>query len=471
MKNKLFKSLNSQFLVVIIISVIIILLTISFANNGIMNEINAINNRNRMNDINNRKGLSDNFNAFYVDSIRFVTRLDNGCEEYLQKLAKLYDVNAAITDNEGNILMKSKDVSVTKIDLEELKNIYKGKIEVKDKFYQRYDIRLDEKEYKFIVWKESKYEELNIREIYIRTWSPFLIIIIIMLSLIYIFTNKKVKYIEKISKGLEEFSEGNLDYSIKEKGNDELYLLAKNSNIMAQNLKAMIEEEQRVQRLKTDLITNVSHDLRTPLTSLIGYLQLLNDDNIKEEDKAKYANVSLDKAKNLSGLIEDLFNYSKLESGGITLEKFDVNIIEILEQTIGEASLDIANKEISIEKNFEDKSIMANVDPMQIGRVFQNLLNNAVKYGMHNSKIIVSAFERKNEINISFKNKTDNLINENIDLLFERFYRGDISRNSKIKGSGLGLAIAKSIINLHNGYIDVDVKDEMFTITVILNKV
>lgn len=458
MKNKKIKGLNKQFLFANIISLsIAIILGITFILYSSFRQEAKV----------SPAYLIGKSNELYVGLSRFVVRNSEGCKLYLKKLGRYYELNVAITDLDGNVIMKSENVTEDKIPVGNEREFLQehAKNKNKDVFYKWYETKVDDKQCSVNVWKEKDVPSDN-RDIVLLILCLAVIIITLLL---YLFTNRKVKYINQIGKGVDEFSKGNLDYFIKEKGHDELYSLAKNSNTMAQNLKAMIEEEKRVQRLKTELITNVSHDLRTPLTSLIGYLQLVDNENIREEDRKKYAAISLEKAKGLNNLIEDLFNYSKLESGGIALEKSSVNIVEILEQSIGEASIDINEKEMIVQKNFSSKIIMANIDSMQMGRVFQNLLNNAIKYGLNKGEIIILASQLENKIYVSFENSTDNLIEDEVNLLFERFYRGDISRNSKVKGSGIGLAIAKSIVELHGGKIEATIKDGIFKVTVELS--
>lgn len=265
-------------------------------------------------------------------------------------------------------------------------------------------------------------------------------------------------------------SEGNLDCKIKIQGYDELAILSKEINNMSANLKNKIEEEKAAERLKSELITNISHDLRTPLTALIGYIQLVADDKTSFEDKSKYAKISLEKSKKLKGLIDDLFEYSKLESGGIKLEKVKVNIVEIIEQTIGELSIQAKERYIGFNKNFENSKIELLVDPNKISRVFENVMGNAIKYSVEGSNVNINLYENDENVIISFENVVDSILEEDLEKIFNRFYRTDESRNSEVSGSGLGLAIAKSIVDLHEGRIWAENKEDKFIIKIELNK-
>ena len=268
-------------------------------------------------------GMVNKFNKSYVEISRFVNRNDKGCEEYLNSVSKLRNVMVAIYDyNSGEILMKSENVALDKIDVQMIHKIFKGKYE-SGNFYQHYEIRLDGKEYDMLIWdKEYSRKDLEYKSIFIIITCSLLAVLNI-----YFFAARKVKYIKSLTKGIDEFSKGNLDYNIVKKGRDELSHLAEGMNLMAENLKSSMEAEKKQDRFKTELITNVSHDLRTPLTSLVGYLELVKDEKTSEDNRKKYTNIAIEKAYKLKTLIGDLFDYSKLECGGITLEKNNINII------------------------------------------------------------------------------------------------------------------------------------------------
>ncbi|WP_315116219.1 HAMP domain-containing sensor histidine kinase [uncultured Clostridium sp.] len=293
--------------------------------------------------------------------------------------------------------------------------------------------------------------------------------IITILLLIYLLVRRKAEYIKNICNGIKIISEGNLDYKIVIQGHDELAILAEEINNMSLKLKNKIEEERAAERLKSELITNVSHDLRTPLTALIGYIQLAADDKMSFEDKDKYTKISLEKSKKLKVLIDDLFEYSKLESGGIKLEKVKVNIIEIIEQSIGELSIKAKERCIGFNKNFKNSKVELLVDPNKIARVFENIIGNAVKYSLEGSDVNINLYENNENVIISFENIVESISEEDLDKIFNRFYRTDESRNSEIAGSGLGLAITKSIVELHEGKIWVKNEDDKFIINIELN--
>lgn len=293
---------------------------------------------------------------------------------------------------------------------------------------------------------------------------------ITILFIVYLLVRRKAAYIVNICNGIKIIAEGNLDYKIELKGHDELAVLSKEINNMSLKLKNKIEEERAAERLKNELITNVSHDLRTPLTALIGYIQLAADDYMTFDGKDKYAKISLEKSKKLKMLIDDLFEYSKLESGGIKLEKVKVNIIEIIEQSIGELSIQAKEREIEFNKNYTSSKVELLVDPNQMARVFENIIENAVKYSVQGSNVNINLHEKDEDVIISFENIVDGILEEDLDKVFDRFYRADESRNSEVSGSGLGLAIAKSVVELHKGKIWAKIEEDKFVINIELNK-
>ncbi len=250
---------------------------------------------------------------------------------------------------------------------------------------------------------------------------------------------------------------------MEKKGFDELGTLSDEINNMSLNLNNMINREKSIQKSKDELITNISHDLRTPLTSLMGYLYLINDKNVSIEDKEVYSKKSMERAEKLKVLIENLFEYSKLESGAINLEICNVNIIEIIEQIIGELSIIASKSQISFVKRYSITKLNLNIDPYLISRVFQNILSNAIKYSVKNSEVYIDIVHNVNDTIISFQNLSSReLSSEDMNKIFDRFYMGDKSRNSHKNNSGLGLAIVKDIVDLHGGEVWAESTDNIF---------
>lgn len=449
MKDKIKSSLNSlsiKFILMNVMSVLIIIVGIY----GIKSFFNENTTVEKMN----------NLNSAFVKAQVYVNRNDKSCEEYLESVAKLYNVHAVVMDKDGQILLKSQNIKEDKIDIEKINDWFHEKYE-DGNFYQEYYITIDNKTETLLIWDKEPVRYSDMTMLYI-----LMIPVIIAMVLTFFLTNKKVKCIKKIAEGAVEFSNGDLDYRIKKVSNDELGFLAEKMNDMALKLKENMEKERAQEKFKTELITNVSHDLRTPLTSLIAYMQLVGDENTTEENKKKYTDVSIEKAYKLKQLIEDLFEYSKLESGGISLNKSQVNIVEILEQSIGELFIEAQKRNMNFKKEYETSKVILNVDSSKLGRVFENLLSNAVKYGIEGTDIYVNLIESNEYVTVLFENEVSGEISEDTLKLFDRFYRSDKSRNSKVSGSGLGLAISKNIVKLHKGEIWAECENNVFKIYV-----
>lgn len=306
------------------------------------------------------------------------------------------------------------------------------------------------------------YHSTKSSAIYALTWG-----IISFLILFYLITSGKMKYIETISKGLTEIAKGNLNYKIKRKGNDELALLADNINKMSGELNEKIEEERKSEKTKNDLITNVSHDLRTPLTSIKGYLLLIKDKKYKSVEQLNdYVNIAYNKSQKLQGLINDLFEYTKMTGSGYKLDKKDTNINSLLNQLIDELVPVCSENNVEIVKTYDSSNIILNIDGAKMARVFDNLLMNAIRYCNKPGIIKVNVSSDEKCAKIIVENNCKGLSKEDIERLFERFYRAEKSRSSSTGGSGLGLAIAKSIVEMHGGTIEVSYDDPKIWFTV-----
>ncbi|SHE47836.1 sensor histidine kinase [Clostridium fallax] len=231
-----------------------------------------------------------------------------------------------------------------------------------------------------------------------------------------------------------------------------------------------VSENIKNEKLKTELITNVSHDLKTPLTSIINYVDILNREDLSEEERKEYLSILDRKANKLKSLINDLFEISKLSSGKIDLEIKRIDLIELLHQSLGECTPVYSNKNIDFKINSDEDILMEYVDPQKFSRVFENLIVNAYKYSLEGTRVYIDINSLDNKVIIAFKNISSYELNFDGKELFERFTRGDLARSSKIDGAGLGLAIAKSIVELHGGEMKIDIEGDMFKVYIILDK-
>ena len=268
---------------------------------------------------------------------------------------------------------------------------------------------------------------------------------------------KKVKTFVDIFETVEDMANGNLDRKIDIKSKNLMGQLANNMNQIVFKLNKSIEEERRAEQTKNDLITNVSHDLRTPLTSIIGYLGLIDDDKYRDEVQMRhYVNIAYEKAKGLNVLINDLFELTKMRNRGVKLDKSIVNLGELLGQLVAQFELQFRSSKMEGRLYLTDEKLMVDVDPIKLVRAFENLITNAINYGKEGKYIDVVATREEDTAVIKFINYGEPIPVVDLHHIFERFYRVEKSRSLQSGGSGLGLSITKHIIELHNGTISVD---------------
>lgn len=283
-----------------------------------------------------------------------------------------------------------------------------------------------------------------------------LIFIVFIVVTSFIFINKMdniTNYIREISVSVNKVANGNMDINIPIKSNNELGDLAEDVNEMVFSIKALMEKEREWEKHKNNLITNISHDLRTPLTSVIGFLELIKNKKFSSEDELNhYCEISFSKANELKTCIYQLFEFTKISNGDIKLNKTTVYINELIEQvTIGFIPLFQENN-MEYRISSEEPKISIEGDPILLARVFENIISNAIKYGSSGKYLDVNIKKEDNKTSISFINYGDMIEEEDLKNLFERLYR--VEKKSNIKeGTGLGLAIAKTIIEMHDGNI------------------
>ena len=304
-------------------------------------------------------------------------------------------------------------------------------------------------------------------------WLPMSIIIGLVLFIVFFFffTRKSIYYLEEINKGLKRIAEGDLDTRIPIRTENELGQLARNINSMSKHLKKSIEEERNAEKTKNELITNVSHDLRTPLTSIIGYLGLISNDEYKDELSLRYyVDIAYNKSLELKRLIDELFEFTKISYGGLKLNLEKIDIGQLIEQLTEEfiPILNEAGMECRIIPCGEKLYTMA--DGNLLVRVFENLLSNAIRYGKDGKYVDIEIVGDENSIIVNTINYGEEISTMDLPNIFERFYKTDKSRSKESSGTGLGLAIAKNIIALHNGDITVHSQNGKTEFQVILNK-
>lgn len=299
--------------------------------------------------------------------------------------------------------------------------------------------------------------------IYIITIVGGIIIFIIFFLLL---TKKFINYIREISEGINQISHGNLDNKIAIKNEDEFAFLADKLNQMADNIKEIMENERRMEYAKNELITSVAHDLRTPLTSIIGYLDLVSSKELDQETQRKYISIAYNKSKRLENLIEDLFTYTNFNFGEVKAQYTEVDMVKLVNQLADEFYPSFAEYHLDYEFISDNTSAIIKADGNLLARAFANLISNAIKYGKDGKNIKINLYKKEKGITITIKNYGVVISPEDLDRIFTRFYRVESSRSRETGGSGLGLAIAQSIVEIHGGiiYAKSDSESTIFTV-------
>lgn len=273
----------------------------------------------------------------------------------------------------------------------------------------------------------------------------------------------------RIRRGIEEIASGNLEYRIDLTGlrGAERHM-AEKVNDIGGGLNRAVDEAMRNERLKTDLITNVSHDIKTPLTSIINYVDILKRSDIADEKILGYLDILEAKAQRLKTLTEDVVEASKVSSGNITLEYMDVDLRELVRQTEGEMAEKFSSRNLTMIVSLPEEPAVVHVDGRRMWRVLENIFNNAAKYAMPGTRVYADLTASESEVHFSLKNISEQPLNIPAEELTERFIRGDISRSTE--GSGLGLSIAKSLTSMQGGKFELYLDGDLFRVDILFKK-
>lgn len=294
-----------------------------------------------------------------------------------------------------------------------------------------------------------------------------------------------IEYIRKLRRSIQQVTSGNYGVQCEVEYDDELGSLAANINVLSKTLlakekeseklkekeRAALDIERNAERQKNELITNVAHDLRTPLTTIVGYLELIKDDTaLSKEDVHKYSGIAYEKSIRLQEMMDDLFEFTKLDNADIKLNKSMINLSGLIMQMTDEFYPSFKDCNITPIVDLPEENIYVQGDGQLLARVFDNLISNALKYGYHNTDLKIEVSGDEKYATVKVINHGDTIASEYIPLLFNKFYRTDSSRNSKTGGTGLGLAITKNIVDLHHGDISVTSDDQITTFIVKFNR-
>ena len=266
---------------------------------------------------------------------------------------------------------------------------------------------------------------------------------------------------EIIREGTEEIATGNYEDKIELKHYKEI---ENNLNHASENLQKAVEEAIKSERLKSELITNVSHDLKTPLTSVINYAELLNKNDLSEEEIKEYSEIVYKKSHQLKKLIEDLFEASKINTENVELDRENIDLKELLKQIVGEWSDKLEASGLEIITNYPEEACTLYLDGGKMYRVLENIFSNISKYAMDNTRVYVDLKIEDNKKVLEIKNISKYSLNISAEQLMERFTRGDVARNTE--GSGLGLSIAKSLTEILGGSFTTVVDGDLFKVRI-----
>ncbi|MGX7066194.1 signal transduction histidine kinase [Vagococcus fluvialis] len=285
------------------------------------------------------------------------------------------------------------------------------------------------------------------------------VVILVEIRLVYLALKRTKKIMEQSKNWMVEYDQPvSQNTSLKELDRE----LTQLNKLIETSRKDTVQSEM----LKTELLTNVSHDLRTPLTSIITYGDLLKQESLTDDNRKEYIEIINKKAQRMKHLIDDLFEVTKMNNGEIILDKSEVNLTQLLQQSVSEYSEEFEDHHLKFIFNKPEEAINLPLDGERMWRVFDNIFGNAIKYSMPETRVYLKLEKQNDMAKIELKNISQHELNEEADQLMEKFKRGDSSRHTE--GSGLGLAIINSIVSLHDGNIDIQVDGDLFKLTIYL---
>lgn len=298
------------------------------------------------------------------------------------------------------------------------------------------------------------------------SWRNVFMIFMFLLDVLVVYWRLIRRYrqiqMRHVIRELHYIADGHLDHRIQFKVNTDLQKVINSINALVDSTVNSMKEERRIESSKDELITNVSHDIRTPLTSIIGYLGLIEDQQYRSEDELiKYTHTAYLKAKQMKVLVEDLFEYTKVRQTTTPLNAVEFDMVAMLEQLAASFELEGHKHGLRFVVSGKPDPLMMQADTQKLGRVFNNLIANALKYGQGAKHIFLDAQKIGSEVVVKVSNDGAQIPNDSLSQLFDRFYRVEESRSQETGGTGLGLAIAQSIVTLHGGYIYADSSPEL----------
>ncbi|HAB62353.1 MAG TPA: hypothetical protein DCE48_16955 [Lachnospiraceae bacterium] len=380
----------------------------------------------------------------------------------------------AIIDLKGNVISSNRLFAgygtVREIPKDEQELIYKTYKSGKSYYIQMCTrLNLEEKSI-LIINTQDITKTYTLREEMLNVSSVITLCMVMVFGAVNIGIVKVLlKPIHEMTEATEKIVQGDLEIRVQEGSKDELGMLARRFNLITEHVQKNIQDLEEYARRQENFVGSFSHELKTPLTSIVNYVDILKDESLDKSEIKDYVTILDNKSTKLKKLVEDLFEMSKMNSGQIILNKSDVDIVELIHQSLGELSFLGENKSLTF-KVIGNKDCHLHLDGARISRVMDNLICNAIKYSLENSRIYLEVIECEKECEIIVKNISKYDLDFNEDDILERFVRGDKSRNSTIDGSGLGLAISKTIVELHKGTLKVKCDGDLFKVIIKLPK-
>ena len=308
---------------------------------------------------------------------------------------------------------------------------------------------------------------------------PIIVCIVILAIINIVILRKLMTYFagrDAVRKGMDEIAAGNLDYKVDvEEISGYNREMAEGVNKVSAGLKAAVENEMKSERMKAELITNVSHDIKTPLTSIINYVDILKRHDIKDDEVRSYIEILDRKSARLKQLVDDLVESSKISSGNITLDLQSIDLCQMVQQMNGEFREKFEERNLSMVCELTDEPMLIKADGARLCRVIENLYSNAAKYSMPGSRVYVKGMVRTetnrtdSKVVLTIRNISEHALNISADELTERFVRGDLSRNTE--GSGLGLEIARNLTIMQGGTFDIILDGDLFKVVITFPRV
>ena len=309
-------------------------------------------------------------------------------------------------------------------------------------------------------------------QLFVLWGGDFFLVILLLIADAVLFYYMVANVMEKnrLRKGIQEIAAGNMSYQIPIDGlHGENKKFALMINGIGTGLNKAVAEAMKNERLKTDLITNVSHDIKTPLTSILNYVGILRQTDPADPKVQDYLNILEEKAQRLKTLTEDVVEASKVSSGNISLEYMDLDLSEMIQQTQGELEEKFEARNLAIVTDLPAEPAVVHVDGRRMWRVLENIYGNAAKYAMPGTRVYATLKTDDTKVRFSLKNVSEHQLNIQADELTERFIRGDISRSTE--GSGLGLSIAKSLTTMQGGTFDLYLDGDLFRVDITFPRV